>query len=96
MRRGGGLTHDELGERRKRNDGGDGALGTPGAGHGLVLLALAVLGGIWLVRRLRDEPAASPSLSGDAAGNKLRERYAAGEIDDEEYERRLSALTHWR
>jgi len=62
----------------------------------LVLLALAVLGGIWLVRRLRDELAASPSLSGDAAGNKLRERYAAGEIDDEEYERRLSALTHWR
>ncbi len=62
----------------------------------LVLLALAVLGGIWLVRRLRDEPAASPSLSGDAAGNKLRERFAAGEIDDEEYERRLSALTHWR
>ncbi len=61
-----------------------------------VLLALAVLGGIWLVRRLRDEPAASPSLSGDAAGNKLRARYAAGEIDDEEYERRLSALTHWR
>ena len=61
----------------------------------LVLLALAVLGGIWLVQRLRDEPTASP-ISGDAAGNTLRERYAAGEIDDEEYERRLSALTHWR
>ncbi len=31
----------------------------------------------------------------DAAQSRLRERYAAGEIDDEEYERRLSALTYW-
>lgn len=30
-----------------------------------------------------------------AARDRLRERYAAGEIDDEEYERRLATLTHW-
>jgi len=26
----------------------------------------------------------------------LRKRYATGKIDDEEYARRLSALTYWR
>jgi len=29
------------------------------------------------------------------AQSRLRGRYATGEIDDEEYERRLSALTYW-
>ncbi len=61
----------------------------------LVVVGLAVVGGIWLFRRLRDEGTATPAITGDAAGHTLRERYAAGEIDDEEYERRLSALTHW-
>jgi len=56
----------------------------------LVLLGLAVLGGLWVFRRLRDEHTANPAITGDAAENTLRERYAAGEIDDEEYERRLS------
>ena len=31
----------------------------------------------------------------DVAQSRLRGRYATGEIDDEEYERRLSALTYW-
>ncbi len=61
----------------------------------LVVLGLAVLGGIGVFRRLREEHTGTPALSGDAAGNTLRQRYAAGQIDDEEYERRLSARTHW-
>jgi len=70
-------------------------------------LALAVLGALWLYQRLGDtrtdtrtETAAIPSGPtppvGDRAVGRLRERYAAGEIDDDEYERQLSALTHWR
>ena len=57
----------------------------------------AVLGGVWLVRRLRagSDPATAPGPVEDAATRQLRQRYAVGEIDDEEYERRLSALTHW-
>jgi len=70
-------------------------------------LALAVLGALWLYQHLGDtrtdtraESAAIPHgpspPAGDRAVGRLRERYAAGEIDDDEYERRLSALTHWR
>ncbi len=40
-------------------------------------------------------PDLDSAASGDAARELLRRRYAAGEIDDEEYERHLSALT-WR
>ncbi|MGI9003500.1 MAG: SHOCT domain-containing protein [Pseudonocardia sp.] len=63
----------------------------------LAVLALAVLGSVWLWRRLRDDHAqiSTGDDDGDAARDMLRKRYAAGEIDDEEYERRLSALT-WR
>lgn len=68
----------------------------------VVLIAVAVgavLGGIWLIRSLRSGEtgtAASPVPVQDPAAQQLRQRYAAGGIDDEEYERRLSALTHWR
>jgi len=67
----------------------------------LAVLALAVLGGVWLYRRLNDGRPDRTATTGrsapasDAAQSRLRERYAAGEIDDEEYERRLSALTYW-
>lgn len=66
--------------------------------------ALAVLGGTWLHRHLSNPdtvrtPTTAPSAGGapalDPAHQRLRERYAAGDIDDEEYERRLSALNHW-
>ncbi|MFC4949267.1 SHOCT domain-containing protein [Pseudonocardia sp. GCM10023141] len=57
----------------------------------IAVLALAVLGGVGLVRgRRAGDVTPAPE---DDARQRLRLRYAAGEIDDEEYERRLSALT---
>ncbi len=59
------------------------------------LLWLALLGlGIWaLVRLLSNRsPAGSPPVSGPSAMEILRQRYARGEIDDEEYERRRRML----
>ncbi len=63
----------------------------------VAVLAAAGVGGVTLWRRLRsrDQTTGIPVVEGDAARDTLRRRYAAGEIDDEEYERRLSALT-WR
>jgi uncharacterized membrane protein len=77
----------------------------------LAVLAVVVVGGVRLYHRLaapRPHRTALPHTallhtalsrtatpSGDPALIRLRERYAAGEIDDEEYERRLSALTYW-
>jgi uncharacterized membrane protein len=69
----------------------------------LGVVVAVVLGGLWLYRRLEvgprqrrtlDSPRHTSSPSGDPALTRLRERYAAGDIDDEEYERRLSALTY--
>jgi putative membrane protein len=59
------------------------------------LLALAVLAGTWLARRGSVKGTEPRAGSGDAARDKLRQRYAEGEIDEEEFERRLTALT-WR
>lgn len=63
----------------------------------LAILALAVLGGVWLFRQLRQGGPNRGSVpsDGSTAQELLRRRYAAGEIDDEEYERRLAAL-NWR
>ncbi len=59
------------------------------------LLVLAVVGGVSVYRRLRPGQGRVSAVGSDAARDRLRERYAAGEIDDEEYERCLSTLTHW-
>jgi putative membrane protein len=61
----------------------------------VAVLVLAVLGGMRLARRGRLFDNDTQTVSGDAARDKLRQRYAEGEIDEEEFERRLAALT-WR
>lgn len=66
----------------------------------VALLVLAVSGSVWFFRQLRDRRSAhdggSATVDTDLARDRLRERFAAGEIDEDEFERRLSALTHWR
>lgn len=59
---------------------------------GLAVLVLAVVGIIWLVRKQGGSamPQASPQ---GAAEEVLRRRYATGEIDEEEYVRRLAVLS---
>ena len=67
----------------------------------LTVVAVLALVGVWLVRGLRTEGGdvnrlGAGSVDSDPARELLRRRFAAGEIDDAEYERRLSALTWWR
>jgi len=58
---------------------------------GVALLALAVVGVIWLVRRTAaPQPGTAPDR--ESPEELLRRRYAAGEIEDEEYERRQARL----
>lgn len=62
---------------------------------GVALLVLAVLGVVWLIRRLGSGSGAEPvSGSGDggAARRELDRRLAAGEIDQEEYRRLRSEI----
>ncbi|HEV7212547.1 MAG TPA: SHOCT domain-containing protein [Blastococcus sp.] len=61
---------------------------------GLVLvLALLVLGGVMLARSSRRPPDGSyPAPPGSSAEQLLAERFARGEIDEEEYRRRLATL----
>ena len=60
--------------------------------HWYVLLVMLVFWGglialvIWAFRRIR------PADSGDSALNILNERFAGGEIDQQEYEQRKAAL----
>lgn len=56
----------------------------------LAILVLIVLGSVWLFRNLSQ---GTSHRDGEAAQELLRRRYAAGKIDDEEYERRLAALS---
>ena len=85
----------------------DGMMGGAGQLWGLLalltlvaVLVLAVPGSVWFSRELQGRPTGSvPDAGGghdDAALNRLRERFAAGEIDEDEFECRLSALAHWR
>jgi putative membrane protein len=57
---------------------------------GIAILLLAVISVIWLVRRTANNDYAQPRA--EPAEEILRRRYAAGEIDEEEYLRRLSGL----
>lgn len=56
----------------------------------LAVLVAAVLASIWLVRRLRRD---GMLRDGVDAADILQRRYAAGEIGDDEYQRRRSALS---
>lgn len=58
---------------------------------GLVLLILLVLGTVWLLQALTTSNH-SPQQT-DPAQTELRRRYAAGQIDRDEYLRRLEVLT---
>lgn len=51
----------------------------------IVLLGLAVAGGVWLGRLPAQRSEYSQQLEADPAQDELRRRYAAGKIDREEY-----------
>lgn len=59
-----------------------------------VLLAALVFGAIYLVRALWPESrtGVGPASERDAAMEALRERFARGEIDQDEFDRRRQAL----
>ncbi len=59
---------------------------------GLAVLALAVVGVISLVRRA-DTPRPGPTTDRETPEELLRRRYAAGEIDEDEYLRRRAGLS---
>jgi putative membrane protein len=52
-----------------------------------ILWAVLIIGVIWMIRR-----PANPSREDDSPETILKRRYARGEIDREEYERRLADL----
>jgi len=54
------------------------------------IIALIILGIRWLIRQER--PAPTGAARGDDPLEILRRRYANGEIDDEEYDRRRRTL----
>lgn len=57
----------------------------------LAVLVLAVVGTVWLVRSLTGRPS-QPASKDEPAVSELRQRYAAGHIDREEYLRQLDDL----
>jgi putative membrane protein len=61
----------------------------------VAILTVAALGATWLARRPSGDARRTGLMDHDPARDRLRERYARGEIDDEEYERRLAGLT-WK
>jgi putative membrane protein len=71
-----------------------------GGGWVLMVLMMLVVWGLlvalilWLVRGARssDEAPASRRVGSRAADDVLAQRYARGEIDDDEFERRRAAL----
>ncbi|MEV4334280.1 SHOCT domain-containing protein [Streptomyces sp. NPDC049597] len=60
---------------------------------GLVLLALFIVGLLFLIRALSGNTA-SKAPDVETPQDILRRRYAAGEIDEDDYMRRLSGLGH--
>ena len=61
----------------------------------LIFLALLIGGGYLVYRAVRgDTGTARPEARPDRAEQLLGERYARGEIDEDEYHRRLDVLQH--
>ncbi len=58
----------------------------------LALLALSVAGTVWLIRGARSGDT-RPAVGVPTAEELLRSRYAAGEIEEDEFLRRLSSLS---
>ena len=59
-------------------------------GIGMLIWLVAVGVVVWLIVRATSRDRSEPR--GDAAEETLRRRFAAGEIDTEEFEQRLEAL----
>ncbi|NEE02605.1 SHOCT domain-containing protein [Phytoactinopolyspora halotolerans] len=57
----------------------------------LIILALILSGAIWLIRELADRPERSLTRR-DTPEEVLRRRYAAGEIDEDEFYHRMRDL----
>ncbi len=58
---------------------------------GIAVLALVVVGILWLVRRT-DNPRPAPPSGEEPPEDLLRRQYAAGEIEEDEYLRRHAGL----
>ena len=58
---------------------------------GLAVLVLAVAGAVWVV--VRSNGKGSDHSSTEAAKGILRRRFAAGELDEDEYRRRMAGLS---
>jgi putative membrane protein len=58
---------------------------------GIAIVVLAVVGIVWLVRSIQGTRSIDGG-PGDSALELLRRRYAAGEIDEDEFHRRRSGL----
>ena len=64
-----------------------------GMGAGLLILVLLIGLAVWVVWRVTSTRPASGSMpSGETAEDVLRRRFAAGEVDAEEFERRKAVL----
>ena len=59
---------------------------------GLAVLVLVILAIIWLVRSLTGRHSSVEAQHEDPALLELRRRYAAGQIDHDEYQKRLDDL----
>jgi putative membrane protein len=57
---------------------------------GVALVALTTVGAVWLVRHSRPRPTSVPGQ--ESPEEILRRRYAAGELDEDEFLRRRSGL----
>lgn len=81
------------GDGHGRNDGRNGPGNDHLGPHRPVILTLAVSGPVWLVRELGKGRGHQRKALVDDPVEILRRRYAAGEIDEDDYLRRLSGLS---